>query len=68
MIPVPAVVENESSDAQRATEAARNANTTTRVTGVPTILDKSPEVGIDEESNSEEETESLGDGVNVHDI
>ena len=47
------MVQNESSDAQRAAATARNTTTTTGITGVPKIVDESPEVVIDEESNSE---------------
>ena len=56
------------SDTQRAAEAAINSNITTGTTGDTTILYKAAEVVIDEERDREEETDSLGDEVNVHDI
>ena len=62
------VVENELSDAQREAADASNDNMTTGITGVPTIVDESPEVVIDEKSDSKGETEYLWDEVNVHDI
>ena len=56
------------SDSQREAKGTRNGNITTRITGVPKIVDEAPEVVIDEERDSEGETDSLGDEVNVHDI
>ena len=56
------------SDTQRAAEAAINSNITTGTTGDTTIVYKAAEVVIDEERDREEETDSLGDEVNVHDI
>ena len=53
------VVENELSDAQREAADASNDNMTTGITGVPTIVDESPEVVIDEKSDSKGETEYL---------
>ena len=44
------VVENELSDAQREAADASNDNMTTGITGVPTIVDESPEVVIDEKT------------------
>ena len=50
------MVENELSDAHRSAAASRNAKITAGITGVPTIVDKSPEVVIYEEIGSEGET------------
>ena len=47
MIPDKSVVENEFSDAYRSEAAPRNVNITTRITGVPKIVDEAPEVYID---------------------
>ena len=46
--------------------STRTSNITTGITAVPTILDKAPEVVIDEESDSEIETDPLGDELNLH--
>ena len=46
----------------------RNANTTTGITGVPTILDETPYVVVYEEIYSERKTDSLGDELYVHGI
>ena len=40
--------------------ATINAKITTVITGVPTIVYEAHDVGIDEEINSEGETDSLG--------
>ena len=50
------VVENELSDSHRSAAVSRNANITDGITGVPTIVDKAPEVFIYEEIGSEGET------------
>ena len=56
------------SDSQRAAADAINANITTGITGVPKIVYEAPDVVIDEERNSEGETDSLRDELNVHNI
>ena len=66
MILGPAMMENELSDAHRAAAAAINATITTGIIGGPTIVDEAPYVVIEKESNSERETDSLGDELNAH--
>ena len=53
MIPGPEVVKNELIESQRTSAAAINSNINTGITGVPTIVDKSPEVFIYEKSDNE---------------
>ena len=48
--------------------AARNANITTGVTGVHTIVDEAPYVVIDKESGCEGEADSLRYALNIHNI
>ena len=56
------------SDSQRESAAARNINITTGTTGAHTIVYAAPDGVIDEERDSEGETEYLGDEANVHAI
>ena len=62
------MVENELSDTRRVIEAARNESITTGITGVTTIVEKSQEVVINWESDSEGKNDFLVYEVNLHDI
>ena len=55
-------------NAQRAATEASNSIITTRITEAPTIVDEVSEVVIDEERDSEGETNPLVNEVNVIDI
>ena len=62
------VAENELSDVHRSGAKARNENITTGIIEGTIIVDETPDVVIDEEINSEGESDPLGDKVNIHDI
>ena len=66
IIPGPAVVVNEFSDAHRKYSAARNSNVTNGITGVHIIVDEESEVVMYEGNGIEGETYRLGDKVNLH--
>ena len=56
------------SDVQRELASARNINITTGITRMNTIVYVVPEMVINEEIDSDGETDYLGDEINVHDI
>ena len=62
------VAENELSDVHRSGAKARNEKITTGIIEGTIIVDETPDVVIDEEINSEGESDPLGDKVNIHDI
>ena len=57
------VAENELSDVHRSGAKARNENITTGIIEGTIIVDETPDVVIDEEINSEGESDPLGDKV-----
>ena len=56
------------SDAQRASASASNSNITTSITGLPTIVDETVEVVIDEESDLEVEPDPIRYEGNIKDV